>query len=83
MKRITTLIAVMLLYSAAFCQTNDSIDVTMFTVGYDYKVHTMERSKITNACMALSSIWPTPPTWSTASPYPGTPKEEPIINHSN
>ena len=30
----------MLLSSAAFCQTKDSIDVTTFTVGYDFKVHT-------------------------------------------
>ena len=43
MKRTTTLIAGLLLSSAAFCQNRDSIDVTMFTVGYDYKVHTTDR----------------------------------------
>ena len=43
MKRTITFIAAMLLSSAAFCQTRDSIDVTMFTVGYDYKVHTTDK----------------------------------------
>ncbi len=43
MKTTIAFIAAMLLSFAAFCQTNDSIDVTTFTVGYDFKVHTTDK----------------------------------------
>ena len=43
MKRRITLIAGLLLSCPAFCQTRDSIDCSIFTVGYDYKIHTTDK----------------------------------------
>ena len=43
MKRTTLSIFVMLIAVCGWAQTKDSIDCTVFTVGYDYKVNTTDK----------------------------------------
>ncbi len=55
MKRIVSSILMMLIAICGWAQTKDSIDCTVFTVGYDYKVNTTdkERNAVTDSLQTV------------------------------